>query len=584
MVPIGHSTMSLLIAAAGLDFAQLSIGLLGGLALFLYGLDKMSDALRAAAGDGMKALLASLTKNRYLAAVTGAVVTAIIQSSSVTTVLVVGFITAGLMTLQQSVGVIMGANVGTTITAQIVAFKVTKYALALVAVGFAGLWFARRDRFRQYGAVLMGLGLIFLGMDLMGQATAPLRSYQPFIDLMHRMDNPVWGIVIGAVFTALVQSSSATTAVVIMIASQGFLSLEAGIALALGANIGTCVTALLAAIGKPAEAIQAAVIHVIFNILGVLLWLPFITQLAEFTRVVSPVYEQLNDVERLAAETPRQIANANTVFNLTNTIVLIWFSGPLARLAVLLVPKKPAVVADRALPKFLDDVYLETPALAVDRVRLELGHLGQCVMTMIQAAPTTVAEGTREDLARISAMDNDVDAIYASIVDYVRKLASKELPDEQSKKLGGLLAIANNLESIGDLIETNLVAQGHQRIDQNVQFSAGTREVIQPLYAAVADALSDALRALGEEDTELATAVVGRKKDIERLADRAMEHLGRRLLADEPGRIEVFRVEADIISLVKRLYYYIKRIAKVVTGDPLLRAKQAAKRGARTQD
>ena len=276
-------------AASGeLEVFQLVMGLLGGLALFLFGMEQMAEALKAVAGERMRDILSRLTANRLMGALTGAFVTAVIQSSSVTTVLVVGFITAGLMSVSQSVGIIMGANIGTTITAQIIAFKVTKFALLMIAVGFAMTLLAKRERRRQQGAGLMGLGLVFFGMAVMGEAMAPLRSYQPFLDAMVRLEHPALGILVGALFTALVQSSSATTGIVIVMAGQGLISLETGIALAFGANVGTCVTALLASIGKPREAVRAAAVHVLFNVAGVLVWVGFIDQLAQLVTWISP--------------------------------------------------------------------------------------------------------------------------------------------------------------------------------------------------------------------------------------------------------------------------------------------------------
>jgi Na/Pi-cotransporter len=227
-----------------INWGVMGMQLFGGLALFLFGMEQMADALKAVAGNRMKTILAKLTSNRFMGAITGAFVTAVIQSSSVTTVLVVGFITAGLMSMAQSVGVIMGANIGTTITAQIVAFKVTKAALLMIGVGFSMLFTSKSERTKQYGAMLMGLGLVFFGMSVMSDAMKPLRTYQPFLDLMIQMENPLIGIIIAAVFTGLIQSSSATTGIVIVMASQGFITLPAGIALAFGANIGTCVTAM----------------------------------------------------------------------------------------------------------------------------------------------------------------------------------------------------------------------------------------------------------------------------------------------------------------------------------------------------
>ena len=288
---------------AALDYFQMGMGLFGGLAIFLFGMEQMTATLKAVAGDGMKRILARLTTNRFKAVGAGAFVTAVIQSSSVTTVLVVGFVSAGLMSLQQSIGMIMGAEIGTTVTAQIIAFKVTGYALVAVAVGFAMQFFSKHERVCQYGLMIFGFGLIFFGMFLMGEAMKPLRTHQPFIELMGSMENPLLAILVSAAFTGLIQSSSATTAIIIMLAKSGFISLDAGIALAFGANIGTCVTALLASIGKPREAVQTAMVHLTFNVAGVLLWVGFIDQLAALVTSLSPAHTDVLDAtERLMAE------------------------------------------------------------------------------------------------------------------------------------------------------------------------------------------------------------------------------------------------------------------------------------------
>ena len=348
--------------AASLQAGMMTVGLFGGLALFLYGMEQMTEALKAAAGRGLQSILARLTTNRFSGALIGALVTAVIQSSSVTTVLVVGFVSAGLMTLNQSIGVILGANIGSTVTAQIIAFNVTRYSLLIVAVGFAMTFIGQRERVKQYGHIFFGFGLLFLGMGIMSEAMAPLRSYPPFLTLMAQMANPLLGIAVGAVFTALVQSSAATTGIVIVIASQGFVPLTAGIALALGANIGTCVTAMLATIGKPRAALRAAAVHVLFNVVGVLLWFGFIGQLAQLTRILSPLHPELTGLARLAAETPRQIANANTLFNLVNTLLFIGFTPWIGQLVSRIFPDRsrredqPLIV-----PKYLDEHLLENP-------------------------------------------------------------------------------------------------------------------------------------------------------------------------------------------------------------------------------
>jgi len=550
-----------------LEVGTIAMGLLGGLALFLYGMDQMTDALKHIAGSGLKTLLAQLTTNRLKGVFTGAFVTAVIQSSSVTTVMVVGFIAAGLMTLQQSIGIILGADIGTTITAQIVAFKVTKIALLLVAVGFAFIFLGRRKRTQQYGTMLMGLGLIFYGMEVMSQSTHPLRSYQPFVDLMRNLDTPLWGVLIGTIFTGVVQSSSATMGIIIVLASQGFVTLEAGIALAFGANIGTCITALLAAIGQPREAVQAALVHVLFKVIGVIIWYGFIDQLAMVVRYVSPVAADLEGMARVAAETPRQIANAHTIFNVANTILFIWFVKPLAVLMNILVPERPMVISKKVHPKYLDMGLLETPDLALERVRLELSRLGQYALLMVKGALDTVCTGNEDDLEELAAMDDNVDALYGAIVTYLGRLSQMDLLSHNSQQLSQYMNVANQLENIGDMVETNLVEAGSERIKYNVEMSGTTQEVLSALHERVVWSIENALTALNRGDTDLAEEVMAAKLTINRLADDAEAHLANRLIADEPNRLRTFGVETEIIEYMKRVYYFAKRIAKVVADE-----------------
>ncbi len=356
-----------------IDTFKLVMTLFGGLSLFLFGIDQMSDGLRSVAGNRMATLLGSMTRNRFIGAITGAFVTAILNSSSVTTVLVVGFTTAGIMTLQQSIGVIMGANIGSTMTAQIVAFNVTQYAMIPITIGFGMIFFGKNEGTRHSGAMLFGLGLLFGGMGIMSEAMYPLRSFQPFLDLMARMENPLLGILVGAAFTALVQSSAATTGIAIVMAAEGLMSLPAGIALALGANIGTCATALLAALGKPVAAKRAAGAHVLFNVLGVLIWLPFIGLLADLATAASPAHPELVGAARMAEEVPRQIANAHTIFNVANTVVFIWFTGLFAKIVERIVPERVEVTKEIITPEFLDETLLQTPPLAMQAARFE-GH------------------------------------------------------------------------------------------------------------------------------------------------------------------------------------------------------------------
>jgi phosphate:Na+ symporter len=550
-------------AQEGLNWLSMGMELLGGLALFLFGMEQMADGLKAVAGERMKLILARLTTNRFMGALTGAFVTAVIQSSSVTTVLVVGFISAGLLSMAQSIGVIMGANIGTTVTAQIVAFKVTKAALAMIAVGFAMLFISRNERIRQYGGIIMGLGLVFFGMHVMSEAMHPLRSYQPFLDLMTRMENPLFGILVAAGFTALIQSSSATTAIVIVLASQGFVTLPAGIALAFGANIGTCVTAMLAAIGKPREAVRAALVHVLFNVFGVLIWVGFIPQLAAAVTLISPSHPGLDGAARLAAETPRQIANAHTVFNVSNTFIFIWFTAQFARLVEWMMPDRPLEEAEAIRARFLDEALLETPSLALDRVRLEIGHMGEQVKSMLKGLMAAVLRGDNADLKRIAEMDNAVDTLHGHIVSYLGRISQQSpLTEQQTETFLRLMQAANDLENIGDIMEVDLVTLGQERIEQEVTVSEATEEVLMGLHRAVTRAVDTALRSIAENDEAAALEVIGMKGEINELVDAAIRHQADRLVADEPKRLVTYKVEVDIIEKLKRIYYFAKRIAK----------------------
>ena len=549
-------------SGSDLEVFQLLMGLVGGLALFLFGMEQMASSLKSAAGERMKTILSRLTSNRFMGVCTGAFVTAVIQSSSVTTVLVVGFITAGLMTLAQSIGIIMGANIGTTITAQVIAFKVTKYALLMIAIGFAMMFLAKKQRIKSYGSGIMGLGLVFFGMAVMGDAMTPLRTFPPFLDMMARMDNPLLGILAGAGFTALVQSSSATTGVVIVMATQGFISLPAGIALSFGANIGTCVTALLAAIGRPREALRASVVHIAFNVIGVMVWIPFIDQLAHLVTSFSPVAADMEGTAKLGAETPRQIANAHTIFNVANTFIFIWFTTQFARLVEYLLPDRPVHTNGAAKPKYLDESLISTPSLAIERARLEILHMGDSVKEMLQRILPAMLTGSHEALTAVEIMDDAADALHGHIITYLGQISHRQLTDKETADLLRLMAAANDLENIGDLIETNLVALGRQRLQDHVTISEPTRHVIGEFHAAVARALDGSLLAVTQKDAEAAQVVVEMKGTINRLEGSAALHEARRLVASEPNRLSAYTVEIDMISNLKRIYYFCKRLAR----------------------
>lgn len=548
-----------------LEFITIAVGLFGGLALFLFGMEQMTDGLKSVAGRKMKKLLASMTSNRFKGTLTGIFVTGVIQSSSVTTVLVVGFISVNLLSLSQAISIILGAHIGTTLTVQIIAFKIDEYALVLIAVGFALKFLGKNDTIKYLGLMLLGFGLIFLGMNLMSSATYPLRSYQPFISLMQHMANPLIGIAVATLFTAIIQSSAATIGIVIALASQGFISLEAGIALALGANIGTCATAILASVGTPREGKQAALSHVLINVLGVLIWIPFISYLVQFSKFVSPSFPGLDGIHRIAAEAPRQIANAHTIFNVANTLFFLPLITPIAKLIKWILPIKPAAKPEKIKPKYLDDVYLDTPEIGLERVRMELGREGKRVLRMLKEFPEAVSKGDKEKLKSIKKMDNDVDLLQEYILEYLAKLSKKELTSIESNLLQGYLSAANYIENIGDVIETNLVSLGRERVKSDIKFDTAFSEFTKPLNDLTYWAAEQSIRALVEGDKDKAVNVIEAKADVIKLADNAMNFLSRRLNEEKDLPLSEFRIQTDIIEYTKRIYYLAKRLSKIVT-------------------
>ena len=556
-------------ASGEIDWFYLAMALFGGLAMFLYGMEQMSDGLQSAAGDKLKDVLAGLTRNRFLGALTGAFVTAVLNSSSVTTVLVVGFISAGFMTLTQSVGIIMGANIGSTFTAQIVAFNVSQYALLLVAVGFFMLFSAKSDRVRHSGSMLMGLGLIFYGMGVMGEAMYPLRTYEPFLDLMVKMENPLLGIAIGAVFTGLVQSSAATTGIAIVMATEGLISLPAGIALSFGANIGTCVTAVLAAIGKPPEAVRAAVVHISFNIAGVILWVMFIPQLAEFVAYISPAAPELAGKERMAAEVPRQIANAHTVFNVANTLIFIWFTPVFARVAEYFVPDRPAEDKVIVKPKFLDKELLEVPAVALENVRFEIGHMGEIASDMLTTLWLAFETRKRKLVDEVVKMDDRVDVLSELILEYMNDIQRESLSDESSHNLQNLMSATINIESLADVAESELSEICKKFIDYDLQESEETVALFADFTNTVIQAFDTLVEAIKNDDENGAAEVIAMREKVRHSVDEILKSQAGRIGVQSNEQLLLLRLELELVDHLRRIYTLTKRIARDFIPDEL---------------
>jgi phosphate:Na+ symporter len=413
--------------------------------------------------------------------------------------------------------------------------------------------------------MIMGLGMIFFGMGVMSSAMKPLRAYQPFLDLMTQMSNPILGILVAAAFTALVQSSSATTGVIIVLAMQGLISLKAGIALSFGANIGTCVTAFLASIGKPREALRVSVVHVLFNVVGVLIFLPFIGPFVRFVVSISPSpAEGLTGLQAAAAVLPRQIANAHTIFNATCALVFLPLVTYFARIVYRLVPDKPLAEVEEIQPKYLSEMLLHTPSLALDAARHEIKRMGKRVDLMNSAMMPAVLNGNKESLLAVREMYEEVDVLHKHLVTYLANVSKLKLNEYQTQKMIKLMDAVNDLDHIGDLIEVNLVGLGERRIEKGFKISEATQKVINTVYQVVSDALKASVRAVVDDDKEFAMRVISMKSDMNRLVAQADMHQAQRLISEDSGKFEAYSVEVDIIEKLKRLYYHAKRMAKTV--------------------
>lgn len=549
-----------------LSFAPMLIGLAGGLALFLHGMTMMSDAMRAMAGSRLKDIMARLAGNRWSALLTGIVVTAVVQSSSVTSVIAIGFVSAGILTLGQALVVIMGAAVGSTVTAQIIAFDVSMLAFLLVAIGFGMSLFKTRHIVSHLGSVILGLGVVFIGLSMMSGFMAPLRSYQPFIDLMASMSNPLLGILIGAAFTAVVQSSSATLGVIIALASQGLIPLHAGIALVFGANIGTTITGMLATIGQPRSALHAALGLFSFKVLLVVIWLPLMGLLERITRAVSPTAEGLALAEQLAFEVPRQVANVHMIVNLTTVLILLPFTNLLAALIVRVVGNGQEPQGREALAPALNPVLLEMPPMAIDAIRLEVVHLGERVGKCLNLAVPAILDGKAGSAEALQAQEQIINEHYAEITDFVEKLLQPELAPDVCRTAVDLVEAADYLESIGDLVAKEMIPLYRRQIERGAEIDPQTREGLSALSEAVALALKQALQAVAEGDQAEARSVLNTKSQVRSLERAAVETQIFTQADEGTQRLLAGALERELSESLRRSYSLIRRFVRAGTG------------------
>ena len=435
------------------------------------------------------------------------------------------------------------------------------------------LFSAKSDQVKYYGMMIMGIGLVFYGMGLMGDAMTPLRSYEPFLEILKGLERPLAGIIAGAVFTAIVQSSAATVGIAIAMAAEGLLALPAGIALALGANIGTAVTTALMGIlsSKSEEAVRASVVHVAFNIVGVLIWLPIIWLLVDIAVWISPSSPELQGSARAAAEVPRQIANANTFFNVINTLLFIGFTAWFARLAEWLVRDRPPEEGVIAQPEFLDTAALAAPSVALQQVRLELGRVGDIVLGMLKDISLVFDDRNAEHLEDIVRRDDQVDVLEEEIVKYLGQLRKGILTERESMEFQVLMTANDNLENLADVIETDVAAVARQVFDLSETSSEETRAMLEELYVTVYKSVELTVLALRNNDQRAAESVLMLKDSVREQADRLLARKAERLATDDPDYLTLVRIQMALVDHMRRIYRLARRITKDILPPALAR-------------
>ena len=465
--------------------------LLGGLGLFLYGMQMMGSGLEAAAGNRMKRILERLTSNPILGVIVGAGITAVVQSSSAITVMVVGFVNSRMMTLRQAVWVIMGANIGTTITGQLIALDIGAIAPLFAFCGVVLVMFTKKAIVRYYGQIIGGLGILFIGMDMMSSSMAPLRESETFVNLLTQFSNPLLGILVGTVFTAIIQSSSASVGILQALATSGVIGLPSAVYVLFGQNIGTCITAILASIGTSRNAKRTTIIHLMFNVIGTILF----TLVCMFTPLTSLVSGWTPD------NPSAQIANMHTLFNIVTTLLLMPFGGYLAKLATRILPEKATEAAESGEHQLLyikpvdlsSEHHVGTSAIVLNGVQHELARMAEMVLKNVDASFQAVLEGTPSRLEQVEETEEYIDYLNQQISRYISHIIVYETNERDSEQVSAFFKISSNLERIGDhavnICEyTQLLQQKH------IGFSQKAKEEIE----AMRDTSLQGIRTLGD--------------------------------------------------------------------------------------
>ena len=534
----------------------LVFGLVGGLGLFLYGMELGSSGLQKVAGNRMRSILGALTTNRFMGVVLGTIVTALVQSSSATTVMVVGFVSAGLMNLVQSLGVIMGANIGTTVTVQLIAFRISDYALLMIGIGFVMTVVTKRKMYIYLGEIVLGFGMIFYGMAVMSSAMAPLRSIPVFSEtLLSLGDRPGLGILAAAIFTGLVQSSGATIGLAVVLAGEGLLNLGAAMPIVLGANIGTTVTTLLAMVGASTEGKRAGVAHLLFNVIGVLVLYPF---LGGYVPAIESLTQWMG-----SASIPRQVANGHMVFNVAIAFLFLPFLKPLSWLVGRMVPEKPEPEKVYAT-RFLNNDLLETPDLALTSAYQEVLRLSDIVGDMI--THTLQAFGPKGEEARgeLARQYEETDVICEELRRYYIRLAQKDIGLMQSREKQGHMSIVDDLRQMTQLLGVDIVDWAASMQEKEADFSEQGRAELQEYLDFTVYTHDETEQAMRDRDLEQAKAVRERKKDGEDFERRLRAAHLERLDAGLAESISTSATHMDFLTAMRQLGRHHFRICRIL--------------------
>jgi len=543
----------------------LVIGLVGGLGLFLYGLHLSSHGMRRVAGSRLRAILSTITNNRLVAVCVGAFVTMVVQSSSATTVMLVGLVQAQLMSFAQSLGIILGADIGTTITVQLIAFKVTDYALLIVGVGALAM-IASKRKARDIGELILGIGLVFYGLYVMSQAVEPLRTFPPFLDLLVRLEHPLVGLIAGVVFTAVIHSSSAFIGVLIALSRPGLLPLEAAIPLLLGANVGTSITAILAAWNARREAQRVALAHTLFKAAGALIFVWWIPAFADFVRWMTPgagTDAGAAAASEAAAWVPRQIANAHTLFNVALTAFFLPFTSVAARVFTRILPDKEEIEKEPFKTKYLDDSMISTPPLALNLAKAEVLRIGGIVIENVENIVKPFVDRDESVLDEIDVNEQRIDHLAEKVGDYLRRVARQKVAEERVNEAFQVMYTTTELELMADIVSKTLRPRAKKWLEQDLAFSDEGKAEILDYHVRTLKQISRALEVFKDLNLEKAEAMKRKHRKYRSMEMDFMRTHFERLRRDVPETIATTEVHQDLIEQFARITSHATNIARM---------------------